>query len=325
MPKFTKYLPVLVALMIGAPAAGMAQTSAETHAPHESAPSAATRADQVTAIIKSLAPISGTTVTPPVGVTTPTVVHPLPDVFLPPVVISRPQTIIIDRRPIVLDYRYSVDMTVYFAYDSAFLTPQARQYLDMLGLALQAPELSGNRYLIAGHTDARGPHDYNIDLAYRRAWAVKRYLMRYYSIPSWRLEVVGWGESYPRNSLDPYSAINRRVEITLIGTGLTPTVQPLVPQAQPQAQSTPQDNTGEGTDTATAPLLEPQQPEPMPPVTTTRYVPALPPCPAGVVGPDGQALDLDDFSPEPWIDCDPGLTARGRVIVQPDGRMIVLP
>lgn len=150
-----------------------------------------------------------------------------------------------------------------------------------------------NRYLIAGHTDARGPDDYNVDLSYRRAWAVKRYLMRHHSIPSWRLEVVGWGERYPRNPADPYAAENRRVEITLIDR-----VQPVVPQPVPMPQPAPQ----------TSDLHKQPSPQPvLPPRTGAQYVPPLPPCPAGVVSPDGKALDLDDFSPEPGIDCDPGL------------------
>lgn len=249
-------------------------------------PARADRAAEVTAIIKSLAPIAGQSVSPGQAGAG------LPDAYLPPVVIDRPPQIIIDRRPIVLDYRYSLDLTVYFAYDSAFLTPAARQQLSLLGRALQSPELAGYRYLIAGHTDARGPDGYNVDLSYRRAWAVKRFLMRHFRISSWRLEVVGWGERYLRNPHDPYSGINRRVEITLIDSGAAPPVEP--PADAPEVSS--------------------------------RYVPSLPPCPAQVSGAiTNPALDLDDFSPEPGLDCDPTLPRSGALIVQPDGRIIVRP
>lgn len=303
MPGQRKRLSILLAMMIAAAAAGHAQTNTETLQLDTS------RADSVTAIIKSLAPMAGQPGTPPAdpppgGGTPPIVVQTLPDVFLPPVVLGRPTTIIIDRRPIVLNYAYSLDVTVYFAHDSAFLTPPARQDLDLIGRALQSPQLMNNRYLIAGHTDARGPDDYNIDLSYRRAWAVKRYLMRYHAIPSWRLEVIGWGERYPRNPADPYAPENRRVEITLIDT-----VRPVMPAPQPVPQPAPPAQ------------LSDVQPVPQP---GYYHVPPLPPCPAGIVSPEGKALDLDDFSPEPGIDCDADLPASGRVIVQPDGRIIVV-
>ncbi|WP_209037476.1 OmpA family protein [Mameliella alba] len=303
MHKTRKRLSILFAVAVGALSPAHAQTNTETLQLDTS------RADSVTAIIKSLAPMAGQPATPPTG-SPPVVTHPLPDVFLPPVILGRPTTIIIDRRPIVLNYGYSLDVKVYFAHDSAFLTPPARRDLDLIGQALRSAQLMNNRYLIAGHTDARGPEDYNVDLSYRRAWAVKRYLMRYHSIPSWRLEVVGWGERYPRNPADPYAAENRRVEITLIDT-----VQPVVPQPLPVPQPAPQ----------TSDLDKQPAPQPMlPPQTGAQYVPPLPPCPAGVVSPDGKALDLDDFSPEPGIDCDPALPSSGRVIVRPDGRIIVL-
>jgi outer membrane protein OmpA-like peptidoglycan-associated protein len=246
-------------------------------------------ADEVNAIIKSLAPIVGQSVSGGALVAGPPV---LPEAFLPPIAQGRPVQIIIDHRPIVLDYRSSLDLTIYFAYDSAFLTPQARYQLSLLGEALLSPFLAEFRYLLAGHSDARGPDDYNMDLSYRRAWAVKRYLMRNFGIASWRLEVVGWGELYLRTPMQPYDAINRRVEITLI-SGEVPALQPS--DAETQTMS------GGG-------------------------APSLPPCPATVVGsltnPD---LDLDDFAPEPFVDCDPSLPMRGTVIVQPDGRMIVQP
>lgn len=302
-------LAILFAMMLGALSPAIAQTTAETLTFD-----AGSRADEVTAIIKSLGPTPGTTTPPPV------VVHRLPNVFLPPVIVGRPTTVIIDRRPIVLDYRYSLDLTIYFAHDSAFLTPQAREHLSLIGQALQAPDLANYRYLIAGHTDARGPDDYNVDLSYRRAWAVKRFLMRYFMIPSWRLEVVGWGERYPRNPVDPYAAENRRVEITLIDA-----VQPIVPQPLPMPlpQPAPLPQTSQvNPPPAPTPLPDPQPV--MPPQAGTFYMPPLPPCPAGVIGQDGLTLDLDDFTPEPGIDCNPALPSAGRVIVQPDGRIIVV-
>lgn len=302
MYRSLKRLPVLAAVLLGLMSPVSAQTANETLKLDTS------RADQVTAIIKSLAPTADNPgaqppVTPPAGALPPTVVYPLPDIFLPPVIVGRPTTVIIDRRPVVLNYRHSLDMTIYFAYDSAFLTPQARDSLVLVGMALQSPQLANNRYLIAGHTDARGPDAYNTQLSYQRAWAVKRYLMRHFGIASWRLEVVGWGERYPRDPQNPYAATNRRVEITLIDT-----IRPVAPQPQPQPQPAP----------APLPITPPQ--------INSLYKPPLPPCPERVRGINGAAIpDLDDFTPEAYVDCDPALPAAGRVIVQPDGRVIVLP
>lgn len=291
MYKTLRRLSVLAAVIVGSLSPALAQTVNETLKLDTS------RADQVTAIIKSLAPTAQQPdVTPPSGGHPPNVVRPLPDIFMRPVVVGRPTTVIIDRRPIVLDYRHSLDMTIYFAYDSAFLTPQARDSLVLIGMALQSPQLANYRYLIAGHTDARGPDDYNINLSYQRAWAVKRYLMRHFGIASWRLEVVGWGERYPRDPSDPWAAVNRRVEITLIDS------------VQPMRQSAP----------APAPVTPPQ--------VSSLYMPSLPPCPERVRGIEGNPVpDLDDFTPEAYVDCDPSLPAAGRMIVQPDGRVLVLP
>jgi outer membrane protein OmpA-like peptidoglycan-associated protein len=115
-----------------------------------------------------------------------------------------------------IDYSHSIDLTVYFDYNSAHVGERAREMLDRLGQALDSPELRGFRFLIAGHTDAVGSDDANADLSWRRAKAVREYLMHAYRVPPGRLAVKGWGRSRLKDPSHPESGINRRVEVALI-------------------------------------------------------------------------------------------------------------
>lgn len=118
--------------------------------------------------------------------------------------------------PVLVDVTYSVDLTIFFAYDSAELLPEALPQVDALGEALRSPELLPHAFLIAGHTDAVGSASYNLDLSYRRALAVADYLVAYHGIDPARLVPHGWGEEYLKLPSDPGSGANRRVEVSLI-------------------------------------------------------------------------------------------------------------
>lgn len=117
---------------------------------------------------------------------------------------------------LTVDYGHSVDLAVYFPYDSATITPQAAALLTELGRALQSRKLRDRRFLIAGHTDARGDADYNLALSHRRARAVTLYLAQTFGLHAQRLVPVGFGETRPGNPAWPEDPLNRRVEITLI-------------------------------------------------------------------------------------------------------------
>lgn len=116
----------------------------------------------------------------------------------------------------IINYNHTLDLTVYFDYDSTEITPRASYLLDTLGEALSSPELEGFRYLIAGHTDAAGSRAYNQDLSRRRAIAVARYLVEQFGIDRSRLIPVGFGEERLLNTRNPYAQQNRRVEVALI-------------------------------------------------------------------------------------------------------------
>lgn len=105
------------------------------------------------------------------------------------------------------------DLKIFFPFNSADLTEQARAQLDQLGRALASPELRPFRFRIAGHTDAVGSEAYNESLSARRARAVVDYLIARHGISRERLAALGLGERELADPADPASAANRRVEI----------------------------------------------------------------------------------------------------------------
>ncbi|WP_407529202.1 OmpA family protein [Methylobacterium oryzisoli] len=115
-----------------------------------------------------------------------------------------------------VDAGRAVDLTVFFAYDSARLTPEARIQLEPLGQALGSRELARHAFLLAGHTDAAGAPAYNRRLSFARARAVKAHLVEAYGIDPARLRVHGWGPSRLKDPSAPLARINRRVEVSLI-------------------------------------------------------------------------------------------------------------
>ena len=110
----------------------------------------------------------------------------------------------------------SVDLEVFFNFNSDGLTQDTQHDLNALGWALLSDELMPFSYLVAGHTDASGPAAYNQKLSERRAMTVRNYLIEEFGVDPDRLIRVGWGETRLKLADEPYSAVNRRVEITLI-------------------------------------------------------------------------------------------------------------
>ena len=108
--------------------------------------------------------------------------------------------------------RPSLSMAIRFDFDSARLRPEGAAVLDRLAVALQTSELRDSRFLIEGHTDAKGAADYNLRLSRLRAEEVRRYLMSH-GLPEQRLSAVGKGAQEPADVADPLAAVNRRVRI----------------------------------------------------------------------------------------------------------------
>lgn len=110
----------------------------------------------------------------------------------------------------------AVNLTIPFEYNSAELRPEAVQQLVQLEAALRADALQRFRFLVAGHTDARGNPAYNRELSQRRAEAVRRFLVAA-GIGADRLDAVGLGEDRLLLPQQPEDARNRRVEIRNLG------------------------------------------------------------------------------------------------------------
>ncbi|MBP0615940.1 OmpA family protein [Jiella sp. KSK16Y-1] len=103
------------------------------------------------------------------------------------------------------------DLLINFDYDSAMLTPTARENLREMAAALTDQRLRAVQFVIEGHTDARGADWYNQDLSRRRAESVRAYLLAH-GIEPGKISALGLGERVPRVS-NPFDPVNRRVEM----------------------------------------------------------------------------------------------------------------
>lgn len=104
----------------------------------------------------------------------------------------------------------SIDLVVYFEFDSAILKPEAK---DQLGQLCEAFRADTGTYTIIGHTDAAGSDEYNLRLSRLRAEEVVRYVTTTCGIAGDRMRAIGLGEARLKDPSDPRSGVNRRVEI----------------------------------------------------------------------------------------------------------------
>ena len=105
--------------------------------------------------------------------------------------------------------------SVLFAFDSADLTSAADPPLDKLASFLR--DHPDRQVRIEGHTDSIGSETYNQQLSLQRAQSVADAMTRR-GIASWRMTVVGYGESRPvaTNSTEAGRQQNRRVEFVIL-------------------------------------------------------------------------------------------------------------
>ncbi len=107
----------------------------------------------------------------------------------------------------------SASMLITFGTNSAELTANAMQQLDVLGRALKMDSLADFNFAIEGHTDPRGGESLNQQLSKARAEAVLNYLVWNYQISASRLTAVGKGSRELLNSDNRTAPENRRVTI----------------------------------------------------------------------------------------------------------------
>jgi len=113
----------------------------------------------------------------------------------------------------VAQERPRIDLEIKFDYNSANIAKTALADMDNLGKALTDSSLKGSTFVLAGHTDAVGSEEYNLDLSSRRADSVKRYLMEKYSLAPDHLVTAGYGKTRLKNKDNPKAPENRRVEV----------------------------------------------------------------------------------------------------------------
>ncbi len=119
------------------------------------------------------------------------------------------------------EHQQSVNLNVPFESNSSALTPQASAQLTQLQIALTSASLGKDRFIVAGHTDAKGSAAYNKQLSLRRAEAVRSYLVAK-GIDAARLDAVGYGSERLLTPDRPDDASNRRVEIRDLGEAPPP-------------------------------------------------------------------------------------------------------
>jgi outer membrane protein OmpA-like peptidoglycan-associated protein len=110
----------------------------------------------------------------------------------------------------------AVNLNIPFEYNSSELKAEASAQLTQLKSALTKESLRNDRFLVAGHTDAKGNPQYNKQLSLKRAESVKRYLIAA-GLDAGRLDAVGYGSEQPLAPDRPDDPANRRVEIRDLG------------------------------------------------------------------------------------------------------------
>lgn len=106
----------------------------------------------------------------------------------------------------------SISLLVKFDFNSVSLLPETEATLLELARALQTEDLKRDRFLLEGHTDAKGPKEVNQKLSKLRAESVRDFLVKNGIDPS-RLSTEGHGSSRLADTSNPFSAENRRVRV----------------------------------------------------------------------------------------------------------------
>ena len=77
-------------------------------------------------------------------------------------------------------------------------------------------------FLLEGHTDAVGTRAANQSLSQARAGQLKRDLVRYFGVPGYNLDTVGYGEDYLLVPTQNENWRNRRVTIRRVTDVISP-------------------------------------------------------------------------------------------------------
>lgn len=110
------------------------------------------------------------------------------------IVIPQHNVVVEDESVLRSDFEKNIGNKVYFTFDSAILSQEAKNRLQKQAEWLLAH--SNVIVTIEGHCDERGSRNYNLALEVRRAEAVKQFLIAQ-GIDQRRLTVVTYGKDMP--------------------------------------------------------------------------------------------------------------------------------
>lgn len=126
------------------------------------------------------------------------------------------------------DFSYTLQNDATFVFNKAVLNATAKEQLDKNVLAKLGGCAQIKVFLVTGHTDRIGSHEYNQNLSEKRAEAVKAYLVSKGAVGADRIETMGAGKTQaipgvkcddkqPRKQLIACLAPNRRVVVEVSG------------------------------------------------------------------------------------------------------------
>jgi len=108
-----------------------------------------------------------------------------------------------------------VTVRILFDLNSSMLRADQEDKLSSVCEAMLA--MGGTLFRIIGHTDASGTESHNDRLSVWRAEAIRSHLINVCGVGESRLQAVGVGERYLRDTDRPVSEVNRRVEFQAVG------------------------------------------------------------------------------------------------------------
>jgi outer membrane protein OmpA-like peptidoglycan-associated protein len=111
----------------------------------------------------------------------------------------------------------NLTVEIQFDFNSDRIMPRSYHTVGRIADALHHPELLGFKFVVVGHTDAKGKREYNLKLSQRRADAVVEALTTTFRVDPTQLVALGLGEEQPQDASAPDAAVNRRVQLLNLG------------------------------------------------------------------------------------------------------------
>jgi outer membrane protein OmpA-like peptidoglycan-associated protein len=111
----------------------------------------------------------------------------------------------------------NLTVEILFDFDSDRIQPASYHTMGRIADALHHPELAGYKFVVIGHTDAKGTRLYNLELSRKRALAVTEALSTTFRVPPSHLIALGVGEEQLADPSNPDAGANRRVQLLNLG------------------------------------------------------------------------------------------------------------